>query len=141
LIRTGSLPRTSSGKIQRTACRAAFLAEELSVVASWDSRAAATANAGGEPRTPVEAQLAAIWARVLGHERVGIHDNFFELGGASIQVVQIAEAAAEAGLALAPEMFFQHQTIADLAGALASRDIVLVGAQPEVSATPEQVAA
>jgi hypothetical protein len=38
-------------------------------------------------------------------------------------------------------MFFQHQTIADLAGTLASKDIVLVGAQPEVTATPEQAAA
>jgi natural product biosynthesis luciferase-like monooxygenase protein len=34
LLKTGTLPKTSSGKIQRHACKAAFLAESLSVVGS-----------------------------------------------------------------------------------------------------------
>jgi 8-amino-7-oxononanoate synthase/acyl carrier protein len=35
LVRAGSIPRTSSGKIQRHACRDAFLARLLDVVAEW----------------------------------------------------------------------------------------------------------
>ena len=35
LIRPGSLPKTSSGKIQRHACRARFLAGELEIVGAW----------------------------------------------------------------------------------------------------------
>jgi 8-amino-7-oxononanoate synthase len=35
LIRMGSLPKTSSGKIQRSACREAFLKGELPVIALW----------------------------------------------------------------------------------------------------------
>ncbi len=35
LIRPGSVPKTSSGKIQRHACRAAYLAGTLEVVAQW----------------------------------------------------------------------------------------------------------
>jgi len=35
LIRAGTLPKTSSGKIQRHACRAEFLADNLDVLAQW----------------------------------------------------------------------------------------------------------
>jgi acyl carrier protein len=37
------------------------------------------------PRTPVEEQLADIWAQVLGVAQVGVEDDFFELGGDSIR--------------------------------------------------------
>jgi hypothetical protein len=40
------------------------------------------------PRTPIEAQLAEIWAKLLGLEKVGIHDNFFDLGGHSLLITQ-----------------------------------------------------
>ncbi|MBC8356832.1 MAG: aminotransferase class I/II-fold pyridoxal phosphate-dependent enzyme [Planctomycetes bacterium] len=42
LVRFGSMPKTSSGKIQRHACRDAFLEDSLPVVARW------TAWSGGE---------------------------------------------------------------------------------------------
>jgi glutamate-1-semialdehyde-2,1-aminomutase len=35
LLKTGSIPKTSSGKIQRRACRAGFLAGNLDVVGEW----------------------------------------------------------------------------------------------------------
>jgi len=35
LLKTGSIPKTSSGKIQRQACRAGFLAGSLDVVGDW----------------------------------------------------------------------------------------------------------
>ena len=35
LLKTGSLPKTSSGKIQRHTCRSQYLAESLDVVADW----------------------------------------------------------------------------------------------------------
>ena len=67
------------------------------------------------PRTPAEAQLAAIWAQTLGLAQVGVYDNFFALGGDSILSIQIVARANQAGLRLSPRQIFQHQTIAELA--------------------------
>jgi acyl transferase domain-containing protein/acyl-CoA synthetase (AMP-forming)/AMP-acid ligase II/thioesterase domain-containing protein/acyl carrier protein len=61
LIRTLSLPKTSSGKVQRFACRSGFLAGELEVVAEWrQERAqplspAAARPAGDEALPPAAA--------------------------------------------------------------------------------------
>ena len=41
------------------------------------------------PRTPKEAAIAALWADVLGLERVGRDDNFFDLGGNSLKAVRM----------------------------------------------------
>ncbi|MFP2903447.1 phosphopantetheine-binding protein, partial [Corallococcus sp. 4LFB] len=77
------------------------------------------------PRTPVESQLAHIWAQVLGLPRVGVHDNFFELGGDSIISLQVVARARLVGLSLATRDLFQHQTLEALAlVARASSDVV-----------------
>ncbi len=67
------------------------------------------------PRTPAEHSIAAIWAQVLGLDRVGIHDSFFELGGDSILSIQAVRQAREAGHRFTAKDLFHHQTIAELA--------------------------
>ena len=69
------------------------------------------------PRTPQEEILCALFAEVLGVERVGIDDNFFALGGDSIMSIQLVSRARKAGLVITPRAVFQHQTVAALAGA------------------------
>src|SRR6185436_912656 len=98
-----SLPLTPSGKVDRRALPAPQAAQ------------ATQAETYIAPRTPAERTLAAIWATVLGIERVGIHDNFFARGGDSILSIQIIARATQAGLHLTPRQIFQHQTIAALA--------------------------
>ncbi|MGQ4420694.1 phosphopantetheine-binding protein, partial [Streptomyces sp. SAS_269] len=65
------IPRTTSGKTDRRALPAP--------PAQPDSATPYVA-----PRPGTEERLAAIWAEVLGVERVGARDNFFALGGDSI---------------------------------------------------------
>ncbi|MBI3418057.1 MAG: amino acid adenylation domain-containing protein, partial [Verrucomicrobia bacterium] len=70
------------------------------------------------PQTEAEKVLAAIWAKVLRVERVGVLDNYFELGGDSILSIQIVSQARAAGWPLTPKMLFDHQTVAELAAAV-----------------------
>ncbi|MGW0518409.1 non-ribosomal peptide synthase/polyketide synthase [Crossiella sp. NPDC003009] len=74
------------------------------------------------PRTPVERQLAAVWAEVLGVAEVGVTDNFFGLGGDSILSIQVVSRARQAGLRLSSKDIFLHQTIAELAPVVRTED-------------------
>ena len=71
-------------------------------------------------RSIEEELLAGIWAEVLGLERVGIDDNFFELGGDSILSIQVVARAQRAGVDLSVRSMFKHQTIRELAEAVAA---------------------
>ena len=52
LLKTGSIFKTSSGKIQRQACRAAFLADTLTVVGIWQSEPIAQEFRQNSPQPP-----------------------------------------------------------------------------------------
>jgi len=67
------------------------------------------------PCTPVEEQLASIWASVIGIERVGIHDNFFELGGHSLLATQVISRIRQAfEVELPLRALFEAPTVAEL---------------------------
>jgi aryl carrier-like protein len=83
------------------------------------------------PRTPAEEAIAAIWAQVLGVERVGVADDYFAIGGDSIRSIQIAARCQRAGLPVQPHDLFQHRTVAALADMLAS-----AGADPAPPRAP-----
>ena len=59
LLKTGSIPKTSSGKIQRERCRAGYLDHQLQVVHTWQlARGAGTDFKIAEPRTPASTEVA-----------------------------------------------------------------------------------
>ena len=93
------------------------------------------------PRTPVEQEMAAIWAEVLGVAKVGVDDNFFDLGGDSILSIQVVFRSRRAGMLVSSSDLFRYQTVAELAAVVGRADRVaatqsaVVG---EVALTPIQ---
>ncbi len=85
------------------------------------------------PTSELARRLAEIWQAALGIEQVGLDDNFFDLGGDSIIGIQLVARAGAAGLQLAPDQLFQHQTIGELVRAL--------GGEVEASAAASAAAA
>ncbi|WEF35134.1 non-ribosomal peptide synthetase [Pseudoduganella chitinolytica] len=69
------------------------------------------------PVGAVEQALAAIWAQLLGAERVGRHDNFFELGGHSALAIQVIYQMSERQLQADVQMVFNAPSLAHLAAA------------------------
>ena len=88
LLNPGALPKTSSGKLQRSACRTQWEAGTLDVFAvlrdgrvDTDASPATSAPAGDE--------VSAIWSEVLGRQGVRPEDSFFALGGSSLAAARI----------------------------------------------------
>lgn len=93
------LPRTPSGKIDRKALPAPDVKRpDLDV-------------AYAKPTTQVQEALAAVWADLLGIDRVGIDDNFFDLGGNSLLSIQCIAQLEIRGLKLPIVKLYQHPTI------------------------------
>ncbi|MGR3937352.1 amino acid adenylation domain-containing protein, partial [Streptomyces sp. BRA346] len=100
-----ALPLTPNGKVDR----AALPAPDGGAVVARGYRA---------PVGVVEEVLAAIWADLLGVERVGRDDDFFELGGHSLLAVSLVERMREAELSCDVRVVFTSRTIAELAAAV-----------------------
>ena len=93
LVKSGTIPRTSSGKIQRHACKANFESGQLAVVGmsmlGMAEEEQKVEPLNEIPRTPVEKGLADIWQEVLGGPQPQRHANFFALGGNSLLAAQV----------------------------------------------------
>jgi amino acid adenylation domain-containing protein len=108
-VKVTSLPRTSSGKVDRRA------------LPSPTPERPELEKAYVGPRTPVERVLAGIWAEVLGLERVGVHDDFFDLGGHSLSVSQLVRRVHETlGVDVQLSAVFDAPSVADM-GVVAGR--------------------
>lgn len=95
-LEQGAIPKTSSGKIQRRACRQAFLDDGLEPLFQKHYTVDVTPEAYVAPRDELEEALVEIWEEVLDRPRIGVQDDFFALGGQSVTGMQVLNRLQEA---------------------------------------------
>ena len=128
-VREGSIPRTTSGKIQRVQCRADYIADRFTPTARWTERQATTdppdttreiSAAVAAPTKSVDEirdwLLQCIATRLdVPALRIDEHQAFSEMGFGSLDVVMICDEFEQwLGQRLPPTMLYNYPTIAAL---------------------------
>ncbi|BAQ82056.1 non-ribosomal peptide synthase/polyketide synthase [Pseudomonas sp. St29] len=99
------LPLSPNGKLDRAALPKPDASQPL---ADWIA-----------PVSEVEQQVAAIWAQVLGAERVGLNDHFFEMGGHSLLATQMVSRVRHGlGVEVGLRTLFEQPLLGDFVRAL-----------------------
>lgn len=137
LIRTGTIPKTSSGKIQRHACQAGHQSGDLQVVATWTHEAPAAAPVAaalGEPREPMSERAASkaeqkvqVWllerlADILKIDptQIDVREPFTHYGLGSLEAVTLSGDLEDwLGREVPPTIAYDYPTVEALAKHLA----------------------
>jgi acyl transferase domain-containing protein/acyl-CoA synthetase (AMP-forming)/AMP-acid ligase II/acyl carrier protein len=149
LLRTGSIPKTSSGKIMRRACRQQYLQDGLEVVGEWrlpKENAAPLAAAGAEPLVSLETAVIETWITVrlaqrlnLSPKQIDPREPFSRYGLDSLAAVELSGALERwLGRRLPPTLVYDYPSIHALADYLA---VATATAPAAGLVTPEPAAA
>jgi acyl-CoA synthetase (AMP-forming)/AMP-acid ligase II/acyl carrier protein len=139
LVKAGDVPKTSSGKTRRSACRERYLAGQLEVLAAWkldldDLRDFEVPENDGEdlacepsPRVATAVEIESWLIREIAERlrlpeaQVRVTTPFLEFGMGSLDAVEIAAALERwLGRRLSPTAIYNYPNIAALAHWLAS---------------------
>ncbi|WP_409055225.1 amino acid adenylation domain-containing protein [Streptomyces sp. SYP-A7185] len=107
VVPLSEIPLTPSGKLNRRALPPPDYAQ---------------GSTGRAPRTEREETFSALFAEVLGLERVGVDDDFFATGGDSIRSIQVVARARSRGVTVSTREVFEHRTAARLAELVEGRE-------------------
>ena len=134
LINSGKLPKTSSGKTQRSKSKNLFESGALETLYKYSSHAAENPQLEFvPPANKTERLLAELWDELLGPTRIGKHSHFFELGGQSLTAVKlVAEITDRFTVTLSLRDLFEHAEL----GALAAYIDQQTKISPEISVNP-----
>lgn len=155
LIKTGSIPKTSSGKIRRHACKIGFLDGSLPVVGQWsveqDSSESPQVHSfsgpmlgqGDRQQQRIEAWLLQNIARRLGvqSDRIDVNEPFANYGLDSVQAVQLtADLEDWLGRKLEPTLAYDYPSIRALAHFLVTGEAIAQFSPPRPSTQPTEIA-
>ncbi|MEN6405043.1 MAG: AMP-binding protein [Thermoguttaceae bacterium] len=140
LVRAGTIPKTSSGKTRRSACRENYLTGQLEILGQWKAddsdgnEAAAEILPAACPESLTAADIESwlierIAARLrLTPSQIHVTTPFLEFGMGSVDAVEIAaQLECWLGRRLSPTAIYNHPNIAALARWLV---------RPQVDSTP-----
>lgn len=158
LIRPGTIPKTSSGKIQRAACREGFLLDQLVMIGSSFlepsddtspaealrdlARHALRSGPISERERLLESYLTQQVARTLkvSPAKVDLHTPLPALGLDSLSSAEVSrQIAMDLGVPLSPVQLLEDVTIADLVHELAA-SLLLMNEGPSAAGAPLAVA-
>jgi acyl-CoA synthetase (AMP-forming)/AMP-acid ligase II/acyl carrier protein len=92
VVPVGRIPKTTSGKLQRTALAKAYEDGEFAAeLAAFDAAWSAAHDHGRAAAGQIERQLKAIVDDVLAGKHVDVDENLFEIGASSLSLIQIHE--------------------------------------------------
>ncbi|MCG7410806.1 non-ribosomal peptide synthetase [Paenibacillus sp. ACRRX] len=87
-----SIPKTTSGKLQRFELRDNYLGGNYSeILSQLDTIIGSCEQPPFEPQTPLEKKLHRMWINALEVNAVGMNTPFFEAGGDSIKAIKLIE--------------------------------------------------
>lgn len=140
LLEPGSLPKTSSGKLQRSACAAQWRAGRLPCVAQW--RQGQAPRAVAPVAEAVTEHIARLWREHLKVEVLEPGATFFAQGGHSIQAIQmVAELGEALGTPLALRTLYEAPTLEAFSAAVQAQGAPGATAAPAPRAQPGQALA
>ena len=126
LLNPGALPRTSSGKLQRAACRQGWAQRSLDAYAVFENGRFVVGGEAAEaldvPQDELTQALAALWRDALRHgdeHGYAADTHFFAAGGNSLSAVQLASQVARRWhIDFPPSRVFEHPRLSDQAAAI-----------------------
>lgn len=117
LIKPGTTSKTSSGKIQRAASKAAFLEGTLHALHSWDRASVLPEQPEISTASPLNTMQGYLIARIaeitsVANKSIDLKRPFADYGLHSIDAMQISEElTARFGLTISPTAFYDHPSI------------------------------
>ncbi len=120
LLNPGALPKTSSGKLQRSACRNRLADGSLDSYALFPGQATAADDVAETLVDELQLLIGGIWREQLQVETIAADDHFFLLGGNSILATQVVARLREAlGIELNLRLLFEAPTLGAFAAQVA----------------------